>query len=146
MNHIVIIITLAMLILCYSLISHAILILYYHGFMSTLHTSLISCALWLPMCDIRKVRVCISLIKRQGHQVCGLIAGTSKFSTLNTILYVKVCGCYLVCVSRSPTSANQIYTIEVVLHQQIYNEAYSKTGLKIGPPLIQVWLQEVHVC
>ena len=34
--------------LCYSIMSHATLILYYHTSMLTLHTSLISHALWLP--------------------------------------------------------------------------------------------------
>ena len=38
----------AMLILCYSIMSHATLILFYHAYKLTLYTSLISHALWLP--------------------------------------------------------------------------------------------------
>ena len=37
-----------MLNLCYSIMSHATLITYDHASMSTLHTSVISRALWLP--------------------------------------------------------------------------------------------------
>ena len=47
----------AMLTLCYFIMSHATLILYYHTSMLTLHTSLISPALGCHMHDIREVRV-----------------------------------------------------------------------------------------
>ena len=43
---------------------------------------------------------------------------------------IKVCGCYLVCFPCSSTPTNQIYTIKVVLHWQIYNETFVKTRLK----------------
>ena len=44
--------------LCYSIMSHTTLILYYHASTLTLQTSIISCALWLPyMHDIGRVRV-----------------------------------------------------------------------------------------
>jgi hypothetical protein len=45
---IVIIVIIVMLTLCYSKMSHATLILYYHAFMLTLHTFFISHELWLP--------------------------------------------------------------------------------------------------
>ena len=48
MHHVLIIVIISMLTLCYFIISHATLIIYYQAFMLTLHTSLISCALWLP--------------------------------------------------------------------------------------------------
>ena len=44
-HHVVVIVILAMLTLCYSIMSHATLVLYYHAFMLTLHASLMSCAL-----------------------------------------------------------------------------------------------------
>ena len=48
----------AMLILCYSIMPHATLVLFYHAFMLPLHKSLISHALWLPhKCDIMEFRV-----------------------------------------------------------------------------------------
>ena len=50
-HHVVIIVTttiIAMLTLCYSIMSHATLILYHHASMLTLYTSLIPHALWLP--------------------------------------------------------------------------------------------------
>ena len=49
MRHIVIIVIIAMLTLCYSMMAHATRILYYHASMLTLQSSLISCALWLPL-------------------------------------------------------------------------------------------------
>jgi hypothetical protein len=48
MHHVVIITIIAMLTLCYSKMSHATLILYYHASMLTLHISLTFRALWLP--------------------------------------------------------------------------------------------------
>ena len=51
MHHVVIVIfvfIVAMLILCYSIMSHATLVLFNHAFMLALHKSLISRALWLP--------------------------------------------------------------------------------------------------
>ena len=47
-HHIVITIIIAMSTLCYSIMPHTTLILYYHASMLTLHTSFISRALWLP--------------------------------------------------------------------------------------------------
>ena len=49
-NHMLtcIIVIFAMLTLCYSIMSHVSLILYYYASMLTLQTSLISYALWLP--------------------------------------------------------------------------------------------------
>ena len=47
-HHVVIIVIIAMLALCYSIMSHATLMLYDHASMITLQTSLISHALWLP--------------------------------------------------------------------------------------------------
>ena len=44
-HHVVII---AMFVVRYSMMSLVTLILYYHAFMSTLQTSLVKCALWLP--------------------------------------------------------------------------------------------------
>ena len=34
------------------------------------------------------------------------------------------------------TFTNYIYTIKFILHQQIHDETYAITGLKIGPPLL----------
>ena len=38
----------SLLTMCYSTMSHATPILYYHASMLTMQTSLISCTLWLP--------------------------------------------------------------------------------------------------
>ena len=45
---IVISVIIIMLTLCYFIIPHATLILFYHAIMLTLHNSIISCTLWLP--------------------------------------------------------------------------------------------------
>jgi hypothetical protein len=55
-------------------------------------------------------------------------------------------GCYVVPFSCSLTSTHQIYTPKLTLHLQTYDETSTKLGLNIGPPLIQLWLLEVHVC
>ena len=57
MHHVVIIIMIVMLTMCYSVLSHATLILYYHASMLTLHTFIISNVLWLHIQDIKEVRV-----------------------------------------------------------------------------------------
>ena len=58
MHHVVIVVIIAMLTLCYSIMSHAALIIFYRAFMLTLHKSLIPRALWLPhMCDIMEFKV-----------------------------------------------------------------------------------------
>ena len=49
---------------------------------------------------------------------------------------IKVCGCYLVPLSCSPTSTKEMYATKHVLHQQIFDETYAKIGLKIIPPLL----------
>ena len=54
---IVIIVTIAMLTLCYTIMSHATLVLFYHVSMLTLHNSLISRALWLHKHDITEFRM-----------------------------------------------------------------------------------------
>ena len=57
-HHVVIVVISATLTLCYSVMSHGTLILFYHAFMLTLHKSALSCALWLPhMCDIMEFKV-----------------------------------------------------------------------------------------
>ena len=51
MHHVVINVVnfiIAMLTLCYSMMSHAISIFFYHALMLTLQNLLIFCALWLP--------------------------------------------------------------------------------------------------
>jgi hypothetical protein len=57
MHHVVIIIMIVMLTLCYSVMSHATLILYYHASMLALHTFIISHVLWLHIQNIEEVRV-----------------------------------------------------------------------------------------
>jgi hypothetical protein len=54
---VVIVVILAMLILCYSIRSHATLILYYDASKLTLHTFLMSRVLWVVTCmiDIREI-------------------------------------------------------------------------------------------
>ena len=59
---------------------------------------------------------------------------------------VLLIGFYLVHLSCSLTSTDKTYTTKLVLHERIYDETYAKTGLKFGPPLIWLWLLEVHVC
>ena len=48
LHHVVIVVIIAILTLCSSVMSHAILLPFYHAFMLTLRKSLISSALWLP--------------------------------------------------------------------------------------------------
>jgi hypothetical protein len=48
--------------------------------------------------------------------------------------------------SCSLTSTGYLYTTILMLQWQIYDETYAKTGLKIGPPQLQLWLSEVHDC
>ena len=58
MHHFVIVVIIATLTLCYSVMSHAKLILFYHTLMLTLQKSLISRALWLShMFDVMKFKV-----------------------------------------------------------------------------------------
>lgn len=58
----------------------------------------------------------------------------------------KVCGCYSVSVSCSPSSIDQNQVLIFVLHKQIYDETSTKIVLNICPPLIYLWLLEVDVC
>ena len=58
----------------------------------------------------------------------------------------KVHGCYLVWFLCSATSANKISTTKRVLHYHVYDATFAKSRLKIGPPLIWVWLWDVHLC
>jgi hypothetical protein len=60
---------------------------------------------------------------------------------------VEVCGCYYVSFTCSPTSTDEISTMEVVVHEQIHDEESTKIGLKIRPSLIESCrLLEVHAC
>ena len=42
----------------------------------------------------------------------------------------KVCGCYLVRLSCSPTSTAQIYTTKLMSHQETHNETYVKNQIQ----------------
>jgi hypothetical protein len=52
----------------------------------------------------------------------------------------KVCGCYSVCFSCSPTPTPTCVAIESL------GGSMSTNCTENGPPLIQYWLSEVHVC
>ena len=66
----------------------------------------------------------------------------------------NVCACYPVRLSCSPIPAHKICTTELMLHSQIYDEAYErkekkrKTDGRIEnwTSLDLVWLSEVRVC
>ena len=61
MHHVVIIVisvSVAMLTLCYSIVSRATLLLLYHASMLTLHSSFMSHALWLPQSVILRSLEC----------------------------------------------------------------------------------------
>ena len=45
----------------------------------------------------------------------------------------------------SSSSVDQIYVFEGVLHSRIYDEPFAKTRLKIGPPVICLWLLKVRI-
>ena len=62
---------------------------------------------------------------------------------VRTVRYVGVV-CFV--FSCPQTSTDWIYIMRLVLHQQIYDETSAKVGLKIEPPLVYLWLLEMHVC
>ena len=49
---------------------------------------------------------------------------------------MKVCGCYLVCLSCSPTFTNYIYKTKIVLHYQLYDETYAETKGNHTSPVV----------
>lgn len=42
-------------------------------------------------------------------------------------------------------STNEIYTTNLVLHLQIYDDASTKIGLEIGPSSMKLWLMKVRI-
>jgi hypothetical protein len=56
--------------LCYSLVSHATLIQYYHASMLTLQNSVMLRALWLPTCVIIWSLECILDIRGANYKEC----------------------------------------------------------------------------
>ena len=54
------------------------------------------------------------------------VCTSQGYTNIDVQVTFKVCGCYLVHVSCSLASTNQIYLRRIVLHQKIYNEASTK--------------------
>ena len=58
-----------------------------------------------------------------------------KLHKLTPPKLIRVCGCYLVRISCSPTSTDDIYTMQIVLREEVNDETSTIIGLRIGPPL-----------
>ena len=64
---------------------------------------------------------------------------------INSVSSHKVCRCYLVGFSCSQASTNQIIQQNLCCNSKSMMKALAKLELRIGPPINQLWLLEVHV-